>query len=70
MLSKSLVSDVLAAALENGGDFAELFVEDRYGTNLMMVADRLDSGISGRDARIKSIQAAPRTRGGRSGSGK
>lgn len=49
MLSKSLVSDVLAAALENGGDFAELFVEDRYGTNLMMVAGRVDSGISGRD---------------------
>lgn len=49
MLSKSLVSDVLAAALNEGGDFAELFVEDRYGNNLMMVAGRVETGISGRD---------------------
>ncbi len=49
MLSKDLVSDVLAAALEQGGDFAELFVEDRYGNNLMMVAGRVETGISGRD---------------------
>ena len=49
MLNKSLVNDVLAAALDKGGDFAELFMEDKYGTSLGMVAGRVEAGISGRD---------------------
>jgi len=49
LLNKTIVSEVLAVALENGGDFAELFMEDKYNTSLGMVAGRVDTGISGRD---------------------
>ena len=33
MLSKSLIEDVLTAALSTGGDFSEIFVEDRFTNN-------------------------------------
>lgn len=49
MLDKTVVEEVLAVALENGGDFAELFLEDKYSTHLGMVAGRVETGISGRD---------------------
>lgn len=49
MLGKSVIEEVLAAALETGGDFAELFLEDKYSTYLGMVAGRVETGISGRD---------------------
>lgn len=48
MLNKNLVSEVLATALQ-GGDFAELFMEDKYGSSLAMVSGRVETGISGRD---------------------
>ncbi|MEW6724897.1 MAG: TldD/PmbA family protein [Bacillota bacterium] len=49
MLDCSLVRDVLKAALSTGGDFAEIFVEDRYSTRLRMVGGDLETAISGRD---------------------
>ena len=49
MLSKPLLEDVLLAALCTGGDFAEVFVEDRFSTTLSMVGGKVDSGVSGRD---------------------
>lgn len=39
MLDRALVADVLAAARRNGGDFAEVFVEERSATSI-----RLDDG--------------------------
>lgn len=49
LLEKKTVEDVLAVAMEKGGDFAELFLEDKYGTGFSMVAGRVETGISGRD---------------------
>jgi len=49
VLSRALVRDVLDAALSTGGDFAEVFVEDRYNTQLQMVGGDLEKAVSGRD---------------------
>ncbi len=49
MLSRPIIEDVLTAALSTGGDFAELFVEDRFNTGLLLVGGKVESGISGRD---------------------
>lgn len=49
MLSRSIIEDVLTAALSTGGDFAEIFVEDKLNTGLLLVGGKVESGISGRD---------------------
>ncbi len=49
MLNKSLVEDVLAAALKTGGDFSEVFIEDRLTNNMTLQNDRLEKSLSGRD---------------------
>ena len=48
MLEPSLVRDVLDAALATGGDFAELFMEDRRDTSLVLQLNRLETVNSGR----------------------
>jgi len=49
LLSKKVIENVLYAALSNGGDFAEVFVEDRFNTNIKMVGGYVENSISGRD---------------------
>lgn len=49
MLSKSVIEDVLNAALTQGADFGEIYMEDKYSTSLGMVAGQVETGISGRD---------------------
>ncbi|MBZ2175562.1 TldD/PmbA family protein [Schnuerera sp. xch1] len=49
MLSKKVIENVLSAALSTGGDFAEIFIEDRYNTNINMVGGFVENSISGRD---------------------
>lgn len=49
MLSKGLIEEVLQAALETGGDFSEIFVEDRFTNAMRLQSSRLDKSISGRD---------------------
>ncbi|MBS3937867.1 MAG: TldD/PmbA family protein [Peptococcaceae bacterium] len=49
MLAKPLLEDILLAGLSTGGDFAEVFVEDRFSTILSMIGGKVDSGVSGRD---------------------
>jgi len=49
MLDKRLIEDVIMAALSTGGDFAEVFVEDKYNTGITMIGGKVDSSISGRD---------------------
>lgn len=49
MLNKNIIENVLYAALSTGGDFAEIFVEDKYITNMKMVGGLLENSISGRD---------------------
>ncbi|TFB14261.1 TldD/PmbA family protein [Filobacillus milosensis] len=49
MLSQSLVQDVLNEALTTGGDFAEVFVEDRLTNNLSLQGGLVENSLSGRD---------------------
>ncbi|MFD1205930.1 TldD/PmbA family protein [Sporosarcina contaminans] len=49
MLNKALIEDVLQVALETGGDFSEVFVEDRYTNTMVLQNSRLEKNLSGRD---------------------
>lgn len=49
MLNKALIEDVLQAALETGGDFSEVFVEDRYTNQMGFQNSRLEQNLTGRD---------------------
>lgn len=49
MLNNKVIENVLYAALSKGGDFAEIFVEDRFNTNMKMIGGFLENSISGRD---------------------
>jgi TldD protein len=49
MLNRQLISEVLSAALSKGGDFAEIYVEDRLNTNIEMVKGIVEKSISGHD---------------------
>lgn len=49
MLNKSIIEDVINAALSTGGDFAEVFVEDKFNTSLAMIGGKIENGMSGRD---------------------
>ncbi|MCT4604558.1 MAG: TldD/PmbA family protein [Marinisporobacter sp.] len=49
MLNKLIIEDVLYSALSTGGDFAEVFVEDKFNTALNMVGGKIENAISGRD---------------------
>lgn len=49
MLNKQVVQDVLMAAMSTGGDFAEVFVEDRFNNSLEMIKGKVEKSLSGRD---------------------
>lgn len=49
MLNKALLEDIINAALSTGGDFAEVFVEDRYNTSLYLIGGKIEDGMTGRD---------------------
>lgn len=49
MLNKQLIEDTLTAALSTGGDFAEVFVEDRTNNGIVMIGGKVESTMSGRD---------------------
>ncbi len=49
MLNRNLIEDVLYVALSTGGDFAEVFVEDRLVNSLGLVGGLVDTAVSGRD---------------------
>ncbi|MFD2638061.1 TldD/PmbA family protein [Piscibacillus salipiscarius] len=49
MLSKTVVQDILNEALSTGGDFAEVFVEDRLTNNLSLQGGLVENSLSGRD---------------------
>ncbi|MFJ5714772.1 TldD/PmbA family protein [Neobacillus sp. NPDC093127] len=49
MLSQSLIEDVLTAALSTGGDFSEIFVEDRFTINFTLQSGKIETCLSGRD---------------------
>ena len=41
MLDKNIVNDVLMAALSHGGDFAEVFAEDRFVSSIGMIEGKV-----------------------------
>jgi TldD protein len=49
MLNKALIEKVLSAALTTGGDFSEVFVEDRFTNQMHHQAGKLEKSFSGRD---------------------
>lgn len=49
MLNKQLIEDTLTAALSTGGDFAEIYVEDRMNNGIVMIGGKVESTMSGRD---------------------
>lgn len=49
MLNKDIIKDVLAAAMSTGGDFAEVFVEDRFNNSIEMIQGKVEKSLSGRD---------------------
>ena len=49
MISPVLAQKVLEAALSKGGDFSEIFIEEKYKTNLELIGGRLENAVTGRD---------------------
>jgi len=49
MLSQGTIEKVLNAAVGTGGDFAEIFVEDKTSGSLNMIGGVLEKALSGRD---------------------
>ncbi|MFW6119975.1 MAG: TldD/PmbA family protein [Petrotogales bacterium] len=49
MIDKKIASEVISVVLEEGADFAELFIEDKYSTNVNMVNGDIDNALSGKN---------------------
>ena len=49
MISEQIIERVLQAALDCGGEFSEVFIEDKKNTNITSVGGRIEDSISGRD---------------------
>jgi TldD protein len=49
VLSKHVIENVLMAAMSTGGDFAEIFVEEKDNNNITLVGGSIESSISGKD---------------------
>lgn len=49
MLDKKLLRDVLQAALKYGGDFAEIYLEEKFLNNVLCEEDRVEKINSGRE---------------------
>ncbi len=49
MLNRKIVENVLEEALSRGGDFAEIFLEDKMTSNIKLVQGEIKDSLSGRD---------------------
>lgn len=49
MIDKKILEEMLSQAVSTGGDFAEVFVEDKYNSSLFLIGGRVDSAMTGRD---------------------
>lgn len=49
MIKQSIIENVLEVALSTGGDFSEVFIEDKYSNSLRLVSNKIENSISGRD---------------------
>lgn len=48
MLNSKIINEVLMAAISKGGDFAEIFIEDRFSTGLTMIGGKIENSLSGK----------------------
>lgn len=49
MIKQSIIENVLEAGLSTGGDFSEVFIEDRFSNALTLQDQKIEQSISGRD---------------------
>ncbi len=49
MLRKDIIENILDAALSTGGDFSEVFVEDKTNTGISLIGGKIEHTVSGRD---------------------
>ena len=49
MINKKIIENVIEAALSTGGDFAEIFIEDKKGIGINMISGKTENIMSGRD---------------------
>lgn len=49
MIAKNLAEEVLSVALSSGGDFAEIFMEDKRTNSLVLTSGKLETAQSGRE---------------------
>ena len=49
MLKKSAVENILAAALESGADFAEIYAERTKRSSIAMVNGKVETALGGMD---------------------
>ncbi|CAM3190093.1 TldD/PmbA family protein [Filibacter tadaridae] len=49
MIKQSIIENVLEAALSTGGDFSEVFIEDKYVNTMELQSGKIEKSISGRD---------------------
>jgi TldD protein len=49
LIPKNIIEEVLTKALSQGGDFAEVFLEDKVSNSIRMINNKIDDVISGRD---------------------
>ena len=49
MLNKQTIGSIFEIALDQGADFGEVFVENKYNTNILMDNDRIENGIVAKD---------------------
>lgn len=49
MLDRKIIEEMIGESLSTGGDFAEVFVEDKYNSSLFLIGGHIDSAMTGRD---------------------
>ncbi|WP_318616675.1 TldD/PmbA family protein [Sporosarcina sp. YIM B06819] len=49
MIKQSIIENVLEAALSTGGDFSEVFIEDKFTNTMELQSGKIEKSISGRD---------------------
>lgn len=49
MIKQSIIENVLEAALATGGDFSEVFIEDKYVNTIGLQDQKIEQSISGRE---------------------
>jgi TldD protein len=49
MIKQSIIENVLEAALSTGGDFSEVFIEDKFVNSIQLQSNKIEKSISGRD---------------------